>query len=331
MGKVVNSVVKGLTFGSVDDVTGLEATQDAQSGAAAQQQAAINRALDLSRSQFDQSLGFQQQQLDRSLAAQELGRANSEALLSPFSRLTNEGLAGLPLLTSGTAQLDFLQNSPLFQLGLQNLNEQTQKSAAAQGRLSAGDTLGHLQNNALLAGLPVLQNQQGIVQDLLSRGFAGAQARSNAAQGFANNASNLNTGFGVNASNLATGFGQTQGGLLQNLGNVNAASILAPQQAENQLNNQLLQLGSQAAGALIASDRRLKRRLMPVGVVAGHTVYTWLWNDKATALGLQGEGGGVVAQEVAETNPDAVSVKDGYLHVDYSRLPQELAGVAYGY
>lgn len=88
-------------------------------------------------------------------------------------------------------------------------------------------------------------------------------------------------------------------------------------------------LGSlgQAAGtigaAMIMSDQRLKENVQQVYTRKdGVKIYTWEWNSTAKELGIdQHSTFGVIAQEIAETHPDAVSVGDhGYMMVNYSKV-----------
>lgn len=74
-----------------------------------------------------------------------------------------------------------------------------------------------------------------------------------------------------------------------------------------------------------ASDRRLKNNIKEIGLVNGHNVYKWTWNDKAEGLGLEGEGSGVIAQEVEAYAPWAVIDRGSYKAVDYSQLFEEAA------
>jgi hypothetical protein len=109
---------------------------------------------------------------------QEAGQQAS-SLLDPFAVIGQQGLSQANFLTDPQAQVNFLQNNPLFQLGLDNLNQQTQNIAAARGRLSAGDTLQQLQNNALLASQPLIQQQKQSIGDLLNFGLTTAGQQGN--------------------------------------------------------------------------------------------------------------------------------------------------------
>jgi hypothetical protein len=76
------------------------------------------------------------------------------------------------------------------------------------------------------------------------------------------------------------------------------------------------------AGTLYGmSDKRLKENVTYIGKSGKHNVYSWEWNDKAKELGINTPNIGVMAQEVMEINPDAVSMNDnGYLQVNYGAL-----------
>ena len=72
---------------------------------------------------------------------------------------------------------------------------------------------------------------------------------------------------------------------------------------------------------LMSSDERLKEDITLLGKVNGHNIYTWKWNEIAKSLGVNNPPIGVIAQEVKETNPDAVTMgDDGYYLVNYRAL-----------
>ena len=78
------------------------------------------------------------------------------------------------------------------------------------------------------------------------------------------------------------------------------------------------------AGAMSGSDIDLKENITKIGELEpGIGWYTWDWNDKGKAIGVESEPNeGVLAQEVLEVKPDAVVVKDGYYAVDYAKVLQ---------
>jgi len=93
-----------------------------------------------------------------------------------------------------------------------------------------------------------------------------------------------------------------------------------------------LQMGAGLGGAALMSDISLKDDLKPVAKINGFQLYTWKWNEKAREIGCDHEPTfGVVAQEVRELRPEAIlEGSDGYLMVDYRKLPEIARTVAMG-
>jgi hypothetical protein len=67
--------------------------------------------------------------------------------------------------------------------------------------------------------------------------------------------------------------------------------------------------------ASFTSDIRLKTNIKPAGTYGPYNLYTWDWKVPVDAPTF-----GVIAQEVALINPEAVSMKDGYAVVHYGKL-----------
>lgn len=118
-------------------------------------------------------------------AIQQAGAQEASALLDPFKAIGESGLSQAGFLTDPQAQFDFLQSNPLFQLGLDNLNLQTQKQALASGRVGTGDTSQQIINNALLAASPLIQGQKQSIGDLLNFGLTTAGNQGNLLTGAA--------------------------------------------------------------------------------------------------------------------------------------------------
>lgn len=122
-----------------------------------------------------------------------------------------------------------------------------------------------------------------------------------------------------------TGFAQTPvsganvANAYQNIGQTIGSSGMAQINAGQQQLGQLFGLGTSIAG-LALSDSRLKDNVKPIATMNGHNLYSWTWNEKAHKLGLYGRGIGVMADEIEKTNPDAVSMLNGYKAVDYSKI-----------
>jgi hypothetical protein len=68
------------------------------------------------------------------------------------------------------------------------------------------------------------------------------------------------------------------------------------------------------------SDRRLKKDIVKIGEVNGFNWYSFTWNKLGEALGLKGTTNGCMADEVFLKRPDAVTLKDGFMFINYSAL-----------
>ena len=270
-------------MGFIRDITGKTAANAAKVGGEAQVDQS-RLALDELRASKEQGLGFLQQ----------------------FQQLGQQGLDQANFLTDPNAQFDFLQNNPLFQMGLDNANTQTNQMAASRGRLSSGDTLQQLNNNALLTAAPLIGQQKQSIQDLLSRGFNTGQAQSNA----------------------ALGFGSQLGEAQNNIGNAIAGNVSGQASARGAAANNTLGLvggiasnpAVQAGFSALFSDPRLKENIKKTGVDNGFNTYSWDWNEEANKLNLYGSSKGVMADEVNSKRPDAVTIKGGYMQVDYGKI-----------
>ncbi|KKL79901.1 hypothetical protein LCGC14_2010170 [marine sediment metagenome] len=124
---------------------------------------------------------------------------------------------------------------------------------------------------------------------------------------------------------LGTGLVPTSVGGLGQAGQTQAFAAAEAQAAGAQKAGSSGQAAAQIAVALISkgkapSDARLKDNVEKIGVINGHNIYQWKWNDTAQELGVNAPTVGVLAQEVILTKPDAVFMDGDYLSVDYSRL-----------
>lgn len=144
------SIVKDL----VDNITGRAQRKATERGQAAQEDA-IDRAIDETRTASLEGLEF----------------------LSPFAGIGELGIENAGFLLDDEAQFDFLQNNPLFQFSLDRLDEGTNAFAASRGRLGAGDTLAQLQQNAILAGQPLIDRRANSIRDFLNLGSGIAQSQ----------------------------------------------------------------------------------------------------------------------------------------------------------
>ena len=252
-----------------------------------------------------------------------IGEAGQQAgaLFDPFAQIGQQGIEQAGFATDPNAQFNFLQNNPLFQMGLDNANTQTNQMAAARGRLSAGDTLQQLNQNAMLVGQPLINQQKNAIQNQLTMG-----------QGAANQQANLLTGTAGNQANMAMGNQANVGNLLGSAAAATAAGHVAAKNAKSAGAAGLLNVASGIAGGMsgagmfapdeltMFSDPSLKDNIVKIGVDNGHNIYSWDWNDKAYNLGLAGSSSGVMADEVKAKNPEAITMDRGFMKVNYDML-----------
>jgi hypothetical protein len=286
--------------GFVRDLTGKTAADAAKQSGELQRGQAFESAADVQRA--------------GGLAATSLSRAGTRAgdLLDPFAEVGAQGLDLAGFLGDPTAQFDFLQNNPLFQSALESANVRTEQRAASRGRLSSGDTLEQLTANTLQTARPFLQDQRSDILNLLNLGRGVASEQGGLITGTAADVANIQRSTAADVANLETG-----GTAAQAAGAVGAANARG-QGASNLLS------GAISIGGLF-SDERLKENIKLIGYESGHNIYKWAWNKLANALGLFGESRGVIAQQVKETNPEAISYDRGFMKVNY-----EMIGVNHG-
>lgn len=204
------------------------------------------------------------------------------------------------------------QSSPIYNaiMGSQQAGEEAiMRNQAMTGGLRSGNTQSamydyntQLQNQALLQGYNQALAEQQYGNQLTGMELSGIQ-------GLAQLPSNANQ-----IAGLTSNIGQTTA-----QGQIAAAQAQAAGNAANAQN--LMGLGNLGLGAYaLFSDRRLKKNIQLQGMKNGHKWYTWDWNEEAKALGLEGKAEGVIADEVAETNPDAIQYDNGYMKVNYEAL-----------
>ena len=169
----------------------------------------------------------QAQATEKAIELQRETRDLAREDLAPFRTFGADQINSLTSILSPEGQMSYLQSNPLFQLGLDNLNQTTMQSQAARGKLGSGGTLTALQDNAYLAGAPLLQNQQNQLFNAVNLGQSSAAGQANTALTTGNNLSNLTMQQGNNL----------------------AAGIVGAQGARQAGINNLLNLGGQIGGA----------------------------------------------------------------------------------
>lgn len=182
---------------------------------------AASAAKDAARTQAQSG----QAAIEESRAAREQSRAD----LQPFAQFGQQQLTPLAQMISPQGQVDYLQNSPIFQASLRNMNEQVLNNAAVRGRLNAGDTRQRFADNFQAAALPLLSYQTNNLFNAAQLGQASAAGQANSA---------LTTGANI-------------GGTLTDIGNARAAGLVGERNAKNQVFRDLTGAITSVYGAMI--------------------------------------------------------------------------------
>lgn len=147
--------------------------------------------------------------IDEARAAREQSRSD----LQPFTQFGSSQLTPLAQMISPQGQIDYLQNNPIFQASLKNMNNQVLNNAAVRGRLNSGDTRQRFADNFQAAALPLLSYQTNNI-------FNAAQLGQSSAAGQAN--SSLTTGANI-------------GNTLTDIGNARAAGLVGAANAKGNM------------------------------------------------------------------------------------------------
>jgi len=315
-------------LGTIKDVYGnVSANNDAKKAAeeaANQQKTALDNATASQERMFNAALDTQRPWLE----AGGRGLGQLEAGINSGAFETSPGqYNGPPAFKDLT--FDF-EADPGYKFRLSEGSKQVEASAAARGGLFSGKTGTDLQGFA--QGLASQEygaaynrfadsrdyNRQNYQDD---RNFTYGAFNDDFNRRRATNTDKYNrlaslAGVGQVTANNVAGMQNEQGG---NLGNLaiqrgNVAAQLAQSKAQlNQQNNQgVMQIGAAALAAF--SDRTVKENIDYLGLENGHKVYGFNY------IGDPVRYKGVMAQEVQETNPDAVVLINGIMAVDYAKI-----------
>lgn len=267
-----------------ESVKGVSAFHQLSGGAAAEAAAEEQlRAAGISAQAQSQAADFlsQREQLPRSLR---------EGALRGLG-----GIYGLPGFEDTLDLVGTSRRSPLYQAQIAEINRSLAGEEHMAGReMSAG---GFLRSGPMAAALASARGSAGV-----ERGQALANVYQQNLQGVTG-LSQLPS-MDIAIAKMQAGIGETIG---QGIVGSQETLVQGQQNKFNALGNMF-------------SDERLKENIELVETRDGVNWYSWDWNDKAGDLGLYGPESGVIAQEILMTNPEAVSVRDGYLTVDYDKI-----------
>lgn len=249
-------------------------------------------------------------------------------MISDAAKIKQQNLGGLDARAAAAG----MSGSSGYQNQVANMTENVDESTMQglnQLRFNAQNQ--GIQNQMNLAGM-MNQSQQGAMANMgaMQQGamnqFNPAMAGLNATGAYGQiigGPTTLTSSMG-SSQNSSSGFSNgMQAGMNQSGGFNNAFGSSAGNGTSSssawQIDGEGMGQAMQGAGALMAaSDIRLKENVEHVEQIDGVNMYTWDWKDPELSSPMNY---GVIAQEVAETHPEAVfEGEHGYLMVDYSKL-----------
>ena len=252
--------------------------------------------------------GLRQQGFQTALGASQQDVANQmqAALANQSARSAAEQFGQATGLQGQIANQGAFGRAQEFGQGMTLDAQQANQQAAQQAanlRLQASGQLGGLGQTGFGMGQGIIgmQQQQGLLQQQNNQRLIDA-ARAQYG-GFANAPQTaLNTRMGATSA-----------------GNFNQGSTT---ETRNPGWFDYLQAGAQAGATYMASDRRLKTNVTPIGERSGVKIYSWDWTDEGKRIASPDQPTvGVMADELMETHPHLVHrASDGYLRVNYGGL-----------
>lgn len=214
-------------------------------------------------------------------------------------------------------------SSPGYTEGLNMTLDQNDRRAAARGMLGSGNTIADTTKLAT-----DYANQK--YGDYVSR-LAPFTAVPGQAAGVASGVAGINTGLGNTINQSLTGEADLWNKAQMGIGNANASAELANLNASGNIVNGLMQGAKLASSALpaltsIFSDEDLKDDIEQVGeLFDGQPIYRYHYKNDPLRMHI-----GLIAQEVEDVAPDAVSEFMGFKAVDYGKAT-DFAAALHGF
>ncbi len=216
-----------------------------------------------------------------------------------------------------------LQQTPGYQFTLNQGLKAANNSAAARGLANSGAALKGAAGYATGLADNTFQNQFGNAMNTFNTNFGSYKGLADLGENAAAHAGNAAQGFGEMMGNNITGAGNAIGASQIAGSNALASgisgagnSLMAGMYGNNSGGGNSFNAGAYAQG-LPWSDIRLKENIVPLGEENGHAVYefNYTWSPIRYI--------GVMAQEVLEKVPDAVTKLNDHYAVDYGKIGVE--------
>lgn len=203
-----------------------------------------------------------------------------------------------------------LIKTPGYQFRMDEGQKALERSAAARSGVLSGAQLKAQERFSQDYATNEFQNYMNRIGGLVNTGASMAGGGANLTM----NAAGQQSGILSQMANQQGQYGANVAGLQQQIGSARASGYLGEQAA----GTNLLNTGAELAGtAIMFSDPRLKQNIKHIGKEKGHNIYEFNYR------GEDEKYIGVMADEVIEKKPDAVSEIQGYLAVDYSKIGVE--------
>lgn len=236
-----------------------------------------------------------------SIAFQRESRDLARDDLQPFREAGESTLGGLQdMVNNPVAQRDYVLNNPFFDAISERATQTLMANSATGGRINAGDTKELLHSNLMRIGSDLVNQNITQRSNLASLGANAAAGQATITQNAANSIGNTMVGAGNAQAAGIMGAANAKAAGIQNIGNI--GSNLA---------------GQATPYAMMACDRRLKENIKEVGQLNnGLPLYMFNYiGDSKMYIN-------VMAQDVEEVNPDAVSEINGYKHINMEQVCQ---------
>lgn len=289
--------------GFVRKITGADkAAREARQGAAMSAEAQKEGA--------EISAQYQKDALDYLKEKESIPRMFAEGAMGHLG-----GIFGLPGGTDMSRIMAGLDRVPYADYDLegeearamQKAEEAILRNASATGGLRSGNVQDALAETAIDLSLATGRNRADLQNQKYAQGLSMLQGLAGAPT------------LAPQIAQATAGIGQTLGSGVTGAGNALAQGRIASGQAK--ASGQMgVMTGLMNMGAAAFSDARLKDNVKPAGERNGHKWYTWNWNQEAAELGLIGPDEGVMAHEIMDSSPEAVTKHGDYLIVDYRAI-----------
>jgi hypothetical protein len=219
--------------------------------------------------------------------------------LDPFAgAFGKKDIRGLnALATDPEAQMNFLQNNPLFESLMNQAKQNTFRTQSAGGMLGSSGTEEMMQNAFLTRGNELINQQINRQMPL----FQSAQ--------------NASTNLGQYGGNTLIGIKDALARALEDSAQARASGRIGAANANAEGTSNIL--GAAGSALSFLSDAQLKTDIRKTGKHGQLNVYKWKWNKQAESLGLTGEAQGHIAQEVAAIYPELIGEHLGFMTINY--------------